>query len=925
MSISEDKVFSILRNYFSDEGFVHMQKQSYEDLINGYLQKIINEDPEIIVTPKKGQKFIAKFKEVNIDKPYIIEEDRTIKYITPNEARLRDIYYDATLCINIETFLIEDGTIIESNIYNKHSICRLPIMIGTSKCNLFNKSKEEKIKAGECMYDEGGYFIIRGKERAIVAQERINYNIIYVFPQKSNGKFKHVAEIRSMSEETGHSILLQAKISNNNKNVFLSLPYIQHEIPAGIVFKALGFLDCEEIKNIISSSCPEMDKIIENIIRDSYSIDSKEKALEYIGQHAMHVIPKDKKATYAEQILDNELLPHLGVLSSSKERAFFLGFMINKLLKTALGLRPTDDRDNISNKRVETTGILIGDIFRSLYKRWLRSLTPYLIKRPDIMVAISRNNTITNGLRHCFATGNWGVNKNTYVRTGVSQILSRLTFGAALSHLRRIIIPIGKEGKNTKIRQLHSTQIGYICPSETPEGHSSGIVKNFALLAKVSSKINTAEIKQLIERICQMEKIEDIDLEEDMSGNYKILINGIWVGITKNLKVLKCLQKYKIQKIIPNEVSISYDKDDKEILIFSDEGRLLRPLFTVNNNKLNISENDEVNWKQLKKNNKIVYIDSYEAESSVIAMFPKDLKQKIQYDYCEIHPSMILGVCASIIPFPDHTQSPRNTYQAAMGKQALGIYATSNEVRADTVVHLLQYPQKPLVYTEPSDYMGFNDLPSGINAIVAIACYTGFNQEDSIIINKSAIDRGLFRSFLFRTISVNEKKRGNNGFEGICLPKLDIQHKSFNYHHLDENGIVKVGSKLKLGDVIIGKVITKVNKNREEEKIDCSVIIKGGDEGIVDKVFMTKTPDGYQLIKVKIRSLRIPEVGDKFASREAQKGTCGMIYRQEDMPFTGCGISPDIIINPHCIPSRMTINQLLECIGAKSGVIKGTI
>ena len=336
---------------------------------------------------------------------------------------------------------------------------------------------------------------------------------------------------------------------------------------------------------------------------------------------------------------------------------------------------------------------------------------------------------------------------------------------------------------------------------------------------------------------------------------------------------------------------------------------MLRPLFVINNGDIEINIEEKLDWDDLIERNIIEYKDSYEIDNSVIAMLPQNI-QSNKYHLCEIHPSMLMGICGNVIPFPEHTQSPRNVYIASMIKQSIGIFAFSNEKRADTIVHTLTYPQLPLVTTKPSQFIKFDEMACGINTIVAIACYTGFNQEDSIIINKSAIDRGLFHSLAFRTITIEEKKRSSYSFENIVLPDIEIRKKTHNYRKLDKHGIIKLGSKLEIGDIVIGKVLTKFDKETSlEKKTDCSIIIKSGETGIVDKIIKSTTVDGYLFYKIKIRSLRIPEIGDKFVSREAQKGTCGIVLSQEDMPFTSSGIIPDIIMNPHAIPSRMTINQ----------------
>jgi DNA-directed RNA polymerase II subunit RPB2 len=899
--MEEKQTWSILQNYFEKNGNVHIQLDSFDNFVNNDIQNIIDREPPITVNPKKGQTYIVKFGNVHVDKPSVIEEDRTINFISPNETRLRDLHYESNVCVDIYTELIEDGKIVETITHNKIALVKIPIMLKSSKCNLSKLSKDECIKKNECEYDYGGYFIIRGKERVIVAQERANYNQVYVFAQKANSKFNHVAEIRSMSEETGHSVFLQCKILKDERNIVFTIPYITQDIPAGIIFKALG-CSIEDIENIITP-CEKMKKMIEYIKRDSQMFETPEDALSYIGSFSIH--NTDKKEAYAKQIITSELFPHMGCNSNVKEVIYFLGYMINKLLRTFLKKRPEDDRDNISNKRVENVGVLMRDIFKSLYKRFIKTLQQHLAKRADLLLYVYRCSlAITNGIRHCFATGKWGVQKNSYVRMGVSQVLSRLTYGATLSHLRRVVIPIGKEGKNTRIRQVHDSQFGFICPAETPEGGSSGIVKNYALLTKVSEYTSSVMIKNILDKDKLLISIFSEDFDVKVT---KVFLNGLWLGACK--EIYSFIEQFRIHRknfLIPYDVSISYNETDNEIKIFSDGGRMIRPLYSVVDDKILVTE-EENEWKGLTEKGKIVYVDSNEIEGSIIAMWEKELIDG-DYDYCEIHPSMMLGVCAGSIPFPDHSQSPRNTYQASMGKQAIGVYSLSNEQRVDTVVHMLHYPQKPLVSTAPAEFMNLDIMASGINAIVAICCFS-FNQEDSVIMNKGAIDRGLFVSSVFRTIVVEEKKKETHKNEVICIPAKDVRNQGLDYSKLDENGIVKKGLYVVQGDILIGRNIIKTTKTGETTVIDTSVSVKKGEEGYVDKVIIMGSPDGYKIVKVKIRSTRIPEVGDKVAARSAQKGTIGMIYSQEDMPFTADGMVPDIIINSHCLSGETLIDM----------------
>lgn len=938
MNMDEQTIWKIIESYFSHNGPVSYQRESFDDFINYGIQNIIDQESTITLNPKKGQTYKVTFGHVTVSPPQVIEEDRKVHLTFPNDARRRNLTYDAAINCDITETFTEDG-VSESTFYPRVAIGRIPIMLKSASCNLSKMSDNEIMQQGECPSDPGGYFVIKGKERVLVGQIRAVYNKIMVIKQKpSEKKYRYIAEVRSMSDETGHSVLIKAMLGTNDRTLVFSLPYITEPIPVGIVFKALGYIDEKDIINLIGIETVNTRKYIRVIRHDAMCVKTQQDALKYIGQYSKYAIAKEQHEKYAWQVLETEMIPHMGITGCIKEKGIFLGDMVSKLLRTAVEMRAPDNRDSYENRRIEVSGILLYELFRPLFKKYVTDLKSRLEKRkqrPDVISTISKiRGSITKGIRVAFSTGNWGVHKNAYMKTGVSQVLDRMSFASTLSHLRRFIIPMGKEGKNTAIRQIDSSQFGIICPAETPEGQAAGINLNASIMVKFSRKIQTVIVIEILADCPDIVQIVDVNLE-DIKSSTRVFLNGKIIGMTQEPDdVVDYVHRLRRCGRLDQEVSISYDPIDEDIRIYCDEGRILRPLFTMEDNKLNITKESTTEWSELIRKNLVEYVDSSEITRSTIAMYPNDMEKQFN-DYCEIHPVTMLGIIAAMIPFPDHSQSPRNCYQSNMGKQALGLPTLAYKHRVDNKLYVLRNVQRPLVSTKIAEMIGSNEMPSGINAIVAIMTYTGFNQEDSVILSQGFIDRGGFVVDMYDVVEDAEKKCDNYSSEQICLPPANsdntlkvgmpgyYKRKHANYSMLDKNGIIRVGMHIKKGDVLIGKVMTKSDKAGNETKTDISRIAQGDEEGTVCDVHSSLTPDGYRLVKIKYMNCKIPEVGDKFASREAQKGTAGRIYPQSQMPFTADGIIPDIIINPHCMPSRMTVNQLIECVLGKTAALSG--
>ena len=983
--INEEDSWKVISAYFSQHGLVSQQIGSFNQFVGNNIKEIVDENKVLKIEMDPSYKRNAEpityelnFGDVKIAaNPQILESNEKInKQLFPNEARVRNLDYLSDL--SVEAFLKEKkGEDSDERILGKkqtYPIGKIPIMIRSKYCSLNNKTDIQRIELRECEFDQGGYFIIGGGEKVIVAQERMATNFVYVFNKKEQSGFSWQAEVRSSLDGSNRPpVQFAVKIAKKNTHmqndlgglITARIPYIKSDVDIVILFRALGLESDKDIIDYIVFD--ESDNSFKELLRPSielFSSDYKDKdeCLEYLGNRATKgtADSREKRIKRAEEILRKDMLSHVSIeRGAESKKAFFIGYMIYRLGNCALGRAFGDDRDHYGKKRLDMSGVLLTGIFRQYFRNFLKSVESNIkdkLKNDKTgrinLEDVFDTNIITNGMKYALATGNWGKNRvGVVLKTGVAQVLQRLTFMSSLSHLRRLNTPLEKTGKITKPRQLHNTHWGMLCPAETPEGQACGLVKNLSLMAFVSVGTPSKLIQRDLDEIPDFQKLSELS-PESIRGKSKIFINGSWVGITNNPEdIMERLVGQRRKACISKEISIVNNFMNKEIRIYTDSGRSLRPLFVVekykneNNEtssrlkitKQNIRDltDQKMKFDDLVDNGVIEFLDVEEEESSMIAMKITDLVNNrhycTTYTHCEIHPAMILGVAASIIPFPDHNQSPRNVYQSAMGKQAIGIYSTNFNMRMDTLSYLLFYPQKPLVVTQSMEFLKFKALPAGINAIVAIMCYTGYNQEDSVIMNQSSIDRGLFRSAFFRTYTSEqriESKLKNEQFE-VPDRRQVSKYRMGNYGKLDCEGLIPPGTKVRGDDIIIGKTgLIQYDEDDEKAEIikrktDLSEAIRPSEEGTIESVMLTTNRSGYTIAKVKCRSVRIPQIGDKFASRHGQKGTIGMTYRQEDMPFTMEGITPDIIVNPHAIPSRMTIGHLIECLNSKVAALRG--
>ncbi len=978
--------WKIIESYFKGqhlERLVRHQLESYNYFINYQIKKTIEMFNPVTIHSEhdKDEKtglytleMIVTFDNFQIYRPQIHENNGATKIMFPQEARLRNFTYSSAMTIDVNIKIIKrTGPNLENieNLYQKIPrihIGKLPIMLKSNICILKQYNHLNCDITGECKYDGGGYFIINGSEKTCLAQERAAENNIMCFNiKKNNNKWSWLAEIKSIPDNKCISPKqINITIANRNNGsghpIYIHIPRIKSPIPLFIAFRALGILSdidiCKYIiLNIKEKSMKRMLFALKASIVDAHKYNTQELALQYIVSQAMFTpinmsIEEGllKKKEFTEGVLSNDLFPHC---KEKIEKLYFIGFMTNKLLQTSFGWRKCDDRDSYKNKRIDLCGVLLNNLFRNYFNKLVKDMQKQTIREINNgswkstdnykniisltnIYKIIKSTTIENGLKRALATGDFGIKNTNSNKVGVAQVLNRLTYISSLSHLRRINTPIDKSGKLIPPRKLHNTQWGMVCAAESPEGQSVGVVKNLAYMAHISIKSLSQPIYDVIEPY--IIKLSNSKFEE-LYNKVKIIVNGNWIGTVKNpYKFYKYMKDKKYEGIINIFTSIVFDYRQQEIHICNDAGRIMRPVYKVKHNKLLLTRkissqiiNNELSWEDLLVNNKIPqsiieYIDASEQNSSLIAMNVKKFKEKYtksyKYTHCEIHPSTIFGILASCIPFPEHNQSPRNTYQCAMGKQAMGMYVTNYKNRMDKTAYVQTYTMRPLVDTRLMNMIQLNKIPSGNMVIVAIMSYSGYNQEDSILFNQGSLDRGLFGATIYHTEKDEDKKiQGDEEIRCKADRTKTKGMKFANYDKLNDKGVIPENTLLENGDIIIGKIVPiKENRNDPTKVIkykDQSRVYRTHEESYVDKNYIHRNGDGYTFAKIRTRVYRKPTIGDKFSSRHGQKGTIGLVIPEENMPVNKDGLRPDIIINPHAIPSRMTIAQLKETLLGK--------
>ena len=1029
----ENISWKVIDKYFKDNpsNLVAHHLESYNDFFNNGIRRIFRENNPIRFIEREDESSSTGNRnecllylggkdgtKIYYGKP-VIYDDHRAHYMFPNDARLRNMTYGITIHYDVEVeFKYYIGAEKKEHTMTLPRIFlgRFPVMLQSDLCILNTMNKDVRFNMGECRNDYGGYFIIDGKEKVIISQEKFADNMLYIRTNKADDVYSHSAEIRSVSEDTSKPIrtssvrIVAPSPSLSNNQIVVSVPNVKKPVPLFILMRALGVISDKDIiqtclltnlnDSVENNKNPYIDLFIPSV-HDASKVFNQQNALEFMAE-----LTKRGTVSGVIEILSDYFLPHIGEINLL-EKAYFVGYMVNRLLKVYLKEEKPTDRDNFRFKRVELSGALIYDLFREYYLIQKRDITRKIDeeyyyhkgeykedesfsrkekkqiktkgqqqednKYKDNFVglieanfkAFFKDRLVEQGFRKAFK-GNWGSEEHTK-RIGAVQDLNRLSWNTYISHLRKINLPLDASAKVVGPRLLNSSQWGFIDPIDTPDGGNIGLHKHMSISTYITSGSSCYPIIKWLRTNTPMRILLECSPEQ-LGVSSKVFVNGIWIGAVDDpIGIVSALKLYRRNGIIPTYTSISFDYQRNEVYIYTDAGRLTRPIYYIDDDKFSYDRKEvkdllnagTLTWEQIisgftkksdenfkTKNNKLYdpnelyrerssenmlehlnrnksvvdYIDTSEEETALIAINVDDLLKTKWYTHLEIDPSLILGVMGNLIIYPEHNPVTRNSFSCGQSKQAVSVYHSNYQMRIDKMGVILNYGQTPLIKSRYLEYVNNEEQPYGVNAIVAIMCYTGYNVEDAILINEGAIKRGIFRTTYYSSYETREESSKitgltNSKFANIEKNNVVGKKQGYDYSYLDEHGLVKENTELNEKVILIGKINSSLTN--KDVWTDDSVKTKKGQLGFVDKAFITHGEEGFNVAKVRVREERLPAIGDKMASRAGQKGTLGLIIPEEDMPFTEDGIRPDLIINPHAIPSRMTIGQIVESLFGK--------
>ncbi|KDQ54565.1 hypothetical protein JAAARDRAFT_38245 [Jaapia argillacea MUCL 33604] len=953
----EDK-WLLLPAFLKVKGLVKQHIDSFNYFVDVDIKNIVRANAK--VTSDVDPRFWLKYTDISIGFPTRTDASSTdfsssSSSVTPNECRLRDTTYSAPILVTIQ-YTRGKSVVRRANV----NIGRLPIMLRSNKCVLAGRSESEMARMMECPLDPGGYFIVKGTEKVILVQEQLSKNRIIVETDPVKGVVQ-----ASCTSSTHGGLKSKTYVITKKSKIYLRHNSLHEDIPIVIALKALGLSSDKEILLSTAGSSQTYTSLFSPNLEDAAKLGvfTRHQALEFVGSR----VKVNRKMPFggaggaggrrpaweeALEALATIVLAHVKVDEKKldfRAKAVFVAVMTRRVLMAMCDEKMVDDRDYVGNKRLELAGQLLALLFEDLFKTFnsnLKSSIDKVLKKPSRSTEFDAFTSLqfldahlTSGFVRAISTGNWSLKRFKMERAGVTHVLSRLSFIAALGMMTRISSQFEKTRKVSGPRALQPSQWGMLCPSDTPEGEACGLVKNLALMTHVTTDVEEGPIIG----VAFMLGVEDISLSTGSEiyapSTFVVHVNGTIIGLTRYpSRFVSQFRKLRRAGRFSEFVSVYVNHHHKTVHIATDGGRICRPMIIVEGGRprvqqghIDMLKKGELTFDDFLHKGLVEYLDVNEENDSYIALYEPLILPSTTH--LEIEPFTLLGAVAGLIPYPHHNQSPRNTYQCAMGKQAIGAIAYNQMNRIDTLLYLMVYPQKPMVKTKTIELVGYDKLPAGQNATVAVMSYSGYDIEDALIQNRASLDRGYGRCQVLRKNTTLIRKYPNGTYDRLADAPVDENGQiAKKYDIIQMDGLAGVGERVDPGDVYVNKQ-TPTNANDNTFSGQAATVpyknspmsYKSPVAGNIDKVMITDTENEQTLIKVLIRQTRRPELGDKFSSRHGQKGVCGLIVNQEDMPFNDQGIVPDTIMNPHGFPSRMTVGKMIELLAGKAGVLCGKL
>eukprot|EP00437_Effrenium_voratum_P024501 CAMPEP_0181418476 /NCGR_PEP_ID=MMETSP1110-20121109/11580_1 /TAXON_ID=174948 /ORGANISM="Symbiodinium sp., Strain CCMP421" /LENGTH=1160 /DNA_ID=CAMNT_0023541467 /DNA_START=61 /DNA_END=3540 /DNA_ORIENTATION=+ len=943
------------------KGLVTQHIDSYNHFVGVRMQQIVKATSNNVVRSESDKNWFLRYENIRVGKPSKTE-DMVVSETNPHMCRLRDLTYAAPIFVDVIYYKGDRRHIRKRDL----EIGMLPVMLRSNLCVLSGKSKEEEVVAlGECPYDPGGYFIVKGVERVLMMQEQALMNRIVV---EYDSKKVLQAFVTSSSEDNKSRTVVVANPLARKKGLYVKHSSFAELIPISILMKAMGVQSDMEIVQMVGIERKYLDTLMISLQEcHERNIFSQKAALDYLAAK-IKVRPGQERRRKEDpmDLIHRQVLSHVECQNQNlAPKIRYFGLMIRRVINAMYDPRLVDDRDYYGNKRLELSGQLVEVLFEDQFKsmnselqkqadlllsKWHQSSAARakdMSSYPDILESWQDRSRLTRAMANAISTGNWNIKRFRIDRAGVSQVLSRFSYMSCVGSMMRVKSQFEKSRKVAGPRALQPSQWGMLCPADTPEGEQCGLVKHLALLTHVTT--GEGQGGAALRQMCYCLGVEDAHAmsgeELHHIGNYLVFLNGNLLGIHRRPKrFMASLQQLRRRGLIGEFVSIYEDEGWHAIFVASDGGRLCRPLIIVADGKprfipekhvpmmLKRREEGRMSFADFLQQGVVEWVDVNEENNLFIALHPEDITAETTH--LEIEPFTLLGVVSGLIPYPNHNQSPRNTYECAMGKQAMGCIAMNQFTRSDTLLLGLVYPEKPLCASKTLNLVNFHHLGAGQNASVAVMSYSGYDIEDAIIMNRAALDRGFGRCFVMRRQSV-QMVAHSDGSTDLLAPPAKNDGKAGRRGHnarqsvLDDDGMVRPAEKVEDGFCLANKISPVDTKGIQEftganiKYKSTPVNYKNPVSSYIDRVLLTTDAEGMKVYKVITRQTRRPEVGDKFASRHGQKGVVGLIVPEQDLPFSETGWRPDLIMNPHGFPSRMTVGKMLECIGSKAAVMEG--